>query len=425
MAKKLKIEFLLLKGEDTKCNSIVTLKNLLSSDGEVSFKRQTIIVDKAESSFRVSTNLVQDGNKERYFLISLEKITDSKNENKHVDELISIFRKIKQIIGDSGKIFKIAPLWDDTAFYFSKLSYPHIYEVENLMRQLIYKFMYTKLGSSWFKNAIPEEFRTQINKKEREASNAYIEASLYNADFIHVINFLFGKYTVDTNNTFDKIKGAKKISELTLSELKQVVPEDNWTRYFQPIIAFDKFKEKWERLYELRCKVAHNTLLTKGDYDEILKLCKDFKEKLEKAISSIDSIKVLEEDKAELSQSAISSFSDTLSKALNVYNLNPEIFESKYVGLNSGLSNAFSNMSNPIYPDILKINSALSGLSSEIFSNQFNTSSSLKSYLFPDKKCSVCGKSYTPNEITLSTFPGVCEDCKKTGGAILVTQQNK
>src|SRR5437868_60978 len=309
MARKYKIEFLLLKGEDTKCNSVITLKNLWSSDGDVSYNKQTIKVGKAEVSINISTDLVQDGKKERYFLVALEKNVDSRTEKKNVDQLITVFKKIKQIIIDSGKSFKIAPLWDDTAFYFSKLSYPHIYEVENLMRNLIYKFMLTKLGSNWFKNSIPEEFRSQI-KKEREETNAYFEASLYNADFIHVINFLFGKYTVDTNKTFDKIKIAKKITDLTLEELRQVVPENNWTKYFQPIIVFEKFREKWERLYVLRCKVAHNTLLTKGDYDEIFQLCSEFKEKIQIAVSSIKTIKILEEDKAELSQSAVSSFYD-------------------------------------------------------------------------------------------------------------------
>jgi hypothetical protein len=34
---KYKIEFLLLKEEDTKCNCMTTLKNLLSLDGDVAF----------------------------------------------------------------------------------------------------------------------------------------------------------------------------------------------------------------------------------------------------------------------------------------------------------------------------------------------------------------------------------------------------
>ena len=419
--KNLKIEFLLLKGEDTKCNSIVTLKNLLTSDGEVSFYRQTLKVDKSECIFKVNTNLVQDGNNERYFLIALEKNTDSNKEKKHTEELIIVFKKIKQIIIDSGKTFKIAPLWDDTAFYFSKLSYPLIYEVENLMRQLIYKFMLTKLGSSWFKNAIPEEFRTQINKREREATNAYFEASLYNADFIHVINFLFGKYTVDTNKTFNKIKSANRISELTLKELKQVVPEDNWTRYFQPIIAFDKFKEKWERLYELRCKIAHNTLITKGDYEEILSLSKDFKNKIEKAISLVANITVLEEDKAELSHSAVSSFYENYTPPIGSVNLYGTIDPLKYTDLfnpSTTIGNFFKtgNLQNPGF---------ISGINSEGLSNNIVSSSFLKNYLFPSKICTGCGKSYIPNEITLSTLPGVCDECKKLTQptqATLVTQ---
>jgi hypothetical protein len=424
MAKKLKIEFLLLKGEDTKCNSVVTLKNLLSSDGDVSFKRKTIKVGKSESSFKISTNLIQDGNKERYFHILLEKEFDGKNEKKQTDELIVVFKKIKQIIIDSGKTFKIAPLWDDTAFYFSKLSYPHIYEVENLMRKLIYKFMLTKLGSTWFKSALPEDFKTQISKKEREATNAYFEASLYNADFIHVINFLFGKYTVDSNKTFEKIKNAKKISDLKLDDIKQVVPEDNWTRYFEPIIAFDKFKEKWERLYELRCKVAHNTLLTKGDHEEIVKLCNEFKSKITKAIDSVGTIQIEEEDKAELSQSALSSFSNEAIQIPGLKNWLSNIPDTNIFQFDNKLHNLLKDATLPFSQDIYKIKSSLIPIDPTILTSIYNISSSLPSYLFPEKKCSQCGMIYKPNEITLSNAPGLCDDCKKSGGAKLVTQSN-
>jgi hypothetical protein len=309
---RLRIEMLLIKGESSKCNSIQTLKSLLASDGELHFKSKRIVVGKAEAVFLISTDLIEQETKERYFYINIEKPVNSKDEEKAIADLDAISKKLKQIIVEiGGKSFKIATLWDDTAYYYSKLAYPIIYEIENLMRKLIYQFMLTKLGSDWYKNATPEDFKRNI-KSDRENPNLSFELILYNADFIHIINFLFGKYTVgDQSKVLEKINKAKSNSEIAIEELKQLVPQNNWTRYFQSIIAYEKFKEKWENLYALRCKVAHNTLITKGDYETIIHLAKELKEKLEKAISSLDRIKIQEEDKKELKQSALESFSET------------------------------------------------------------------------------------------------------------------
>src|SRR5690242_5306537 len=245
MAKTFKIEFLLIKEENIKYNSIITLKNLLTSHGDLSFKGQKIKVEDTEAIFKIKTELVGDEEKERYFFITIEKKLEDESEEKVIEDLSFVFKKLKQIFGDFNKTFKIVLLWDDTTFYYAKLAYPLIFEIENLMRKLIYQFMLTKLGTDWFKIGAPEEFKRDIAKNGRE-SDTMMDSILYNADFIHVVTFLFREYTRDDKKIMDKIKVAKNISEVDIADLKSIIPQDNWTRYFQPIIDYPKFKEKWE-----------------------------------------------------------------------------------------------------------------------------------------------------------------------------------
>jgi hypothetical protein len=51
-------------------------------------------------------------------------------------------------------------------------------------------------------------------------------------------------------------------------------------------------QKRWDELYDLRCKLAHNVILRKEDLDRIIVLCDEVEEKLQKAIDSIERIEV-------------------------------------------------------------------------------------------------------------------------------------
>ena len=390
MSKKLKIEFLLLKGESTRCSNERTFKNLLGSDSEVTFKGQKVLVNTTEVGFKVVTDLIEVGKSERYFIVTLEKNTEEGNEQNTVDELILVYRKLKNVISESGKEFTIAPLWDDTAFYYSKLSYPLIYEVENLLRQLIHKFMLTKLGGDWSKSTTPSELKSKLESKDKETKNANIETLLFNADFNQLQNFLFREYKIESNTVFDKIRKAKNITDLNFEELKQIVPENNWNRYFKEIITYDKFIDNWEKLYILRCKVAHNTFITKGNYNEISKLTKEFKSIFEQAIDSIAKINIAEEDKTDLTQSAFVSFYDVLKN-------------------NQSLFDTIKTVGN--VRDQLLENSSFTNLMSSINEVKKNINFQIPN-LIGIKKCSKCNKEFIPKSFTLGQNEFICEECK-------------
>lgn len=291
MVKKYRIEFLLLKNEGSKCNSIPTLKNLLMAHGDLKLVGKKIKIGTSSAAFEVNTKQVGQGKKQRNFCITIEKPGNKKFEEKIIEDLTMIFRRLKQIFCNSDNEFKLVPLWDDSAFYYANLSYPMIYEIENLMRKLIYQFMISNLGTKWI-TAIPEQFKNDLNRRKKEPRQYNMETILYDADFIHIISFLFEPYVLNKDSIIEKIKKAKKISDIDLNELKTIIPKDNWTRYFQSFVPFKGFKEKWEELYLLRCKIAHNSLINKSDYENIKKLTTFLKEPVLLALSLVDKIDI-------------------------------------------------------------------------------------------------------------------------------------
>ena len=121
MGKEIKIEFLLIKDENSHCNSISTLKSLFATDSHIVFQdKQTIKVEEFTAEFHITTDVIKNKNTERYFSISLVKITDDKNESKNILDLTSIFHKIKAIVIPL-KHFKLIEIWNDASFYYSKL----------------------------------------------------------------------------------------------------------------------------------------------------------------------------------------------------------------------------------------------------------------------------------------------------------------
>ncbi|HYX36241.1 MAG TPA: hypothetical protein VE954_24320 [Oligoflexus sp.] len=155
---------------------------------------------------------------------------------------------------------------DDVSRYFAIKSYPMIHDIENLMRHLIANFMLITIGREWTKDTLPPDVEKILaGKKNRggqdQADKDYLDA-LYKLDFNHLGYILFDWYPNNKNvdDLYSKITKMKHMDELP--SLQDHVPESNWNRYFKSIVPCeDSFlKSRWEKLYELRCKIAHNSL---------------------------------------------------------------------------------------------------------------------------------------------------------------------
>lgn len=293
---KLKIEYLIHFDNRTKlCNSDKFLKSLLELNEELTIEADKITYKDIVVDYIIKVNKTE---KERFF--ELKIIYKDADIQTRLESCHNLESAIKEAIYCLNKV-KFYTLWNDLSFNYSKQAYPLIYEVENLMRQLITKFMVINVGAEWSKTELTDPIRNQA----KSSTNAI--DILYELDFIHLSEVLLNSQkpksnTKDINKVHQKIMQANTSSELDINELKNIVPQSNWQKYFSDLIQCDtgELEKSWEDLYQLRCKVAHNNFITKTDYQKILRLTEELKVKLQEALEKLDEVEVPEEDKEDI-----------------------------------------------------------------------------------------------------------------------------
>ncbi|WBT59282.1 HEPN domain-containing protein [Kosakonia oryzendophytica] len=295
----MKVEYLvIIDSESTFCRSSKSFKNFLQSDSEINISNSKIKFRNISIDYELQEG--ENSNKNnKFFHIKLAC------EEKDLLEFSDLCRSIKKLLHMNSKN-SVQTLWDDISFYYSSRSYPMIYEIENSMRKLITKFMLTNVGLGWTKETVPEEL-----KKSSRTENIDNINYLYETDFIQLSNFLFDEY-----RTLDITALIKKISEIDtdtvhVNEIHDFIPKSNWERYFQSYVDCEGsyLKVRWEKLYKLRCKIAHNNTFTKPDYEQTERLVNEVKSKLLAAIQSLDKITVNDDEKEDLAEIAASNAS--------------------------------------------------------------------------------------------------------------------
>ncbi|MGI0495568.1 hypothetical protein ACN4EG_27645 [Alkalinema pantanalense CENA528] len=260
-------------------------------------------------SYDVQTGTTTEGD-QRYFHIAvgLQDVGDIET----FEELLkSIRTMLFQISSKEPQV-----LWNDIGLHYARESYPAIYELENLMRKLITKFMLTSIGLTWTKETIPKEVLESIKVKKQVAESNY----LHQVDFIQLSNFLFKPYTTgNTAKILETVATSMSPEELNLDELRKLIPRSNWERYFSPLVdcESDYLRIRWEQLYDLRNHVAHNRAVSRADRDQINELVNQIRPKIEAAIGNLGDIKLTEMERETVAESV----------AIGRYALNGEFIE--------------------------------------------------------------------------------------------------
>lgn len=296
--KEYKVEYLctLDKGSDF-CSSINGLKSLLESYEKLKINKNKIMWKGHEFDLKIDHGAVLNSN---YNFFHLTLVNKNESIQKIFLDLLRVIRTILSKVNDNRPP---EILWDDMSSEYAMKSYPILHELENLMRKLITKFMITKVGLTWTRENIPDIVKTSLRTKENRNHHNYI----YDTDFIQLSNFLFKEYSNYNENEYIKnITKANKLEDLNFDEIKKIVPQSNWTRYFEPILKTnsDDIKARWDKLYDLRCKVAHNNFMYEEDYKNILDSSSHLKKIILDAIINLDAIRVSEDDKEDLAENA-------------------------------------------------------------------------------------------------------------------------
>jgi hypothetical protein len=95
-----------------------------------------------------------------------------------------------------------------------------------------------------------------------------------------------------------------------------MIPQSNWSRYFSAIVDCEDslLRSKWNELYLLRCKVAHNTYLTSDEFKSVEALCSTLDAIISSAIAKLGQVEVSVADAVEL-ESMATKLSDDVADA--------------------------------------------------------------------------------------------------------------
>lgn len=284
------------------CDTVKDFHKLLSGDPNVEISgKQIRFQNSLKCTFDVSTGQVT-GKTQRFFHL---KVAFSGDEAQ-INDFLQLLKSIKGSLYRAGS--PPESLWDDISLFYSQKAYPLVHKAENLMRKLITYFMLTTIGKQWSIENLPKSVEDAIERSKRKQ---YLDI-LHQLDFSHLGDFLFKEYPTKklVNELFEQLDEVQTVDELDLQELRDFIPRSNWERYFSDVVEYSSgqsLKKKWDQLYELRCKVAHNAIVTRGDFERIEELVAEVNSKLQDALDNLDKVHVSEEDREEIAENVVSN----------------------------------------------------------------------------------------------------------------------
>ncbi|CDG88753.1 HEPN domain-containing protein [Xenorhabdus bovienii] len=208
---------------------------------------------------------------------------------------------------------RLDKLRDDLSSKFSAEGYKYIHEVENKMRKLITIFMTSKVGLGWVSSNTPQDVIDSIKNKEYEKNTKNINTFLSETDFKQLSVFLFQKYSTLKTSDVHRIL-LKKEDMIKISELTEFIPKSNWQRYFYQDFKTDadvhknrddaqeKIEDSWNRLSDLRNKVAHNRFISFEEMRMIKSKSEEINNVIDDALNKLDSVEVTKAQINEIKQ---------------------------------------------------------------------------------------------------------------------------
>lgn len=350
----MKTEYLIsVNTKENVCADKKSFENLLMTNRDIKVENNKITHRGIEYGYKNQANNIPNTDIV-YYHITFEIITEAITEEM-IGKYEILLRDIRIILMKITSEIEI--LWDDLSFYYSQNAYPLIYEIENLMRKLLTKFMLINIGTKWEKENIPSKISKSKNSdKEINLGNGL----LYQLDFIELSNFLFDEYALNKNIN-DLPKRVKKNEDIPFSLLDDFLYKSNWERYFKGIVQVENehLRKQWDELYKLRCKIAHNNMFTKENYNRVNSIITELKPSFETAIAQLDKITVddnvkerVTENFAVINKEYLGEFIieynklvNSLSDLLQTYGIEDQQFDMRRINLSSKSLNYIYNKS--------------------------------------------------------------------------------
>ncbi|MDZ5458605.1 HEPN domain-containing protein [Azohydromonas lata] len=327
----IEVEYLtIIPKSNSFCDSTEAFGRLLQVDSKITIKNGKLSYnDEFKTDYAIAGGEVTDKD-QRYFQLRLTCSTNESKIDEDVKTFTELLKRIRGAIAKVDQVVNIEVLWDDISALYSKRAYAQIHEIESLMRKLIANFMLVTVGKEWVKEASPSEIQEAISKSKRKD---YVNV-LHSIDFIHLADFLLRPYSrTPIQELYRTI--SKSTTQEELLSLKSQVPLSNWERYFSNLVnCEDTFlKKRWEDLYELRCRVAHNALVTAEDLQKITELSSELKTILKEAIDRLPRVSVPNEERELIAESAASSINALFGGIVIAWRELEEAIRDKYIDI--------------------------------------------------------------------------------------------
>lgn len=219
---------------------------------------------------------------------------------------------------------------DDVSKQFCIEIYPHIYTLENLLRKYLTLFFATKLGPKWWDDVATEEVNKKINQRKNNETvfssrsingknEPLSETKSFLIDFKDLGEII---YRVSAGNlkTEDIIKQIEALDEkdcdslvAAVEALKKAV-KANIKKFFPSFEEID-FQKKWEYLYGIRNKVAHNGLIVEDDKIKSIRFAQEIISFLQPKCDDLVELTIDDEDDKEI----IEQYQNTIVKQSSKY----------------------------------------------------------------------------------------------------------
>lgn len=289
----MRVEYLVIvEANSPFCRDKAAFNNFLQSDADIKIHKDSIKHKDFGCTYELQGGDAE-GTKNRFFHVKLE----SKIEE-HLDKFHDLLKAVRSLLHKTSDK-KPQVLWDDVSFYYAQKAYPLVHQIENLMRKLITKFMLTNVGLGWTKEAMPEDLKKSA-RSEADNNNNY----LYETDFKDLSTFLFDEYRTNDIKTLNEKIRTLEGDSISAAELKAFLPKSNWERYFREYVNCEGsyLQTRWDKLYKLRCKIAHNNAFSREDFTLTTTLINEVTPKIAEAIANLDRVEVPEDDREELAE---------------------------------------------------------------------------------------------------------------------------
>ncbi|KKM12198.1 hypothetical protein SY88_04980 [Clostridiales bacterium PH28_bin88] len=175
-------------------------------------------------------------------------------------------------------------LLDQVSFEICKRAYPFINELENLLREYLLRFFIKKLGSNWWRHNSTETLRQKSKAHGATRSfNGLLDMEIYNIDFVDLRELITGNFPTmshsDILQALEIIEQSKEYPEKVVQKIETLKGNflGNWEKFFEKHILIDDFRTKWQRLYDIRCMISHNSLVTLKNFMDLIQLYENIK----------------------------------------------------------------------------------------------------------------------------------------------------